>query len=129
MKSPAKSKATPVTRGTPRKRHLSSTDAEQCSPKKFPVSPGPCKTGLRSATPRKMHPEDVDSCTIPIKSPVKCDTCCNSRPPTSSPSKAAANKLALAHESERDRSPIVIIFEDFESFSSNVLQDFITICG
>jgi hypothetical protein len=129
MKSPTKGKAAPVMRGTPRKRHLSSTDAELNSPKKCPASPGPSRTGLRSATPKKMYPEGDEKCALPLKSPVKNDKLCNTRLLASSSSEAASEKLALLQESERNRPPIVIIFEDFESFSNNVLQDFITICG
>jgi Origin recognition complex (ORC) subunit 3 N-terminus len=129
LKSPVKGKATPVAmRGTPRKRHLSSTDVELSSPRKCPASPGPSRAGLRSTTPKKVFPDSVENSANPVKSPGKCDTQHIDRTLPSSPNKAASEKLVLPQESKYQRPPIVIILEDFESFNSIVLQDFITIC-
>jgi len=91
---------------------------------KCPTSPGPTRSGLRSTTPKKLRiSDDVEKSTI--QSPLIPEQ----TQLLSISSAAKADEPLMHRDPTCTRAPIVIILEDFESFNSTVLQDFITICG
>ena len=120
----SESRMPPTPKRTPCKRP-SSSDLDCCSPSKCPASPGPSRTGLRSATPKKSKPDEEDH--LMIKSPIKFSL------PSVTVDLVKLDLSSVMTRTESSvlsqRPPIVIMFEDFESFHSSVLQDYITVCG
>ena len=94
------------------------------SPAKYPMSPGRSRSGLRSVTPKKSTSNDVNDVSSMIQSPTKIIL-----PSLTVDLVKLDLSSVLTKSLSIRRPPIVIIFEDFECFNSQVLQDYVTVCG
>lgn len=96
------------------------------SPRKVDLE-GPLKSPLLSpkkvvqtlwSSPRKVFPDSPQSLIVSPKTAA-----------ANTPRKGKSKRQLDCGEPERSVNPVVIVIEDFEGFPSQVLQDFITICG
>jgi len=115
----------PAKRGRPSK--IAYIDADVSADNKSAEQiPSPVKRGR----PRKTHgPDENGLGACEMRSELNLCRNASSERPLESSATLTAEDIGVSGHRRGRRPPIVIVLEDFECFSSQLLQDLITICG
>jgi len=87
---------------------------------------------VKRGRPRKTHGPDengLGACEMQMRSELNLCWNASSERPLESSATLTAEDIGVSGHRRGRRPPIVIVLEDFECFSSQLLQDLITICG